>query len=164
VNRQFLKTALITATAFIAYRGYKLWELINSFSYRYTSLYFIRPKNVKELLDSFGMVLEIAIMNPTATSVTISGVHGGVFYKNTLIGTYRIGQIKVQPAGDTPVKIQVRVASDMAAQIAMDITKKQFPVFDVRANVDLLFGITKQIKFTVDSKDYVPAGLTNVFV
>lgn len=164
MNRRFLKTAAVTALAFVAYRAYKLWELMNSFSYRYTGLYFIRPKNVKEVLNSFGMVLEVAIMNPTNTQVQINGVHGGVFYKNILIGTYKMKGFEILPAGDTPVKVQVRIASDMAASIVGDILNKQFPVFRVDMYVSLLYGFTKKLTFNVDSKDYLPQNLTNIFV
>ena len=163
VNSKFLKTAAVTALAFVAYRAYKLWELMNSFSYRYTGLYFERPKNVKELLNSFGLVLEMAIMNPTSTSIKLSGVNGGIYYKGTLIGTFNIGNINVLPSGDTPIKVRSRISTEMAARIVSDIAKKEFPVFDIHVNVNLLFGLTKKIIFNVNSKDYLPSNTTNVF-
>lgn len=163
MKTEWLKTAGVTALAFIAYRAYKLWELANSFSYRYTGLYFRKPKNIKELLNKFSLVLEVTIMNPTNTTFRLNGVRGGIYHKGVLLGTFALKGFTIQ-AGDTPVKAEVLITPQNASALVKQIIKGEYPVFDVRMDVIMPFGFVVKQGFKVNSKDYLPKNALNIFI
>lgn len=162
MNKRLIRTAIVTAVAFVGYRAYKLWELANSFSYRYTGLYFIKPKNIKDVLNKFELVLELSIMNPTTATFPLNGVVGGVYYKNVLLGTFKVPPFTIR-TGDTPIKASVLLTPQNASELVNDITKKNYPVFDVDIEAILPFGFRHKERFRVDSKDYLPKGVFNIF-
>jgi hypothetical protein len=165
MDKRFVRTAIVSAVAFVAYRAYKLWELANSFSYRVSGLYFVKPKKLKDVLNKFELVVEYTIMNPTTTTFPLNGAFGGIYYKNVLLGTFKVPAFKIG-AGDTPIKAGVLITPQNAAELAKDITNKNFPVFDIRMTAILPFGFKQKMEFKVDSKDYLPEntfGFFNIF-
>jgi hypothetical protein len=161
MNKRVIRTAIVSAVAFVAYRAYKLWELVNSFSYRVSGLYFVRPSKLKDVLNKFELVVEYTIMNPTSATFPLNGIVGGIYYKNVLLGSFRTGAFKIR-SGDTPIKVSILLTPQNAAELVQDITKKNFPIFDVRMGVILPFGFEKKMEFRVDSKEYLPADMFNV--
>lgn len=162
MNKKVLRTFGLTALAFVAYRAYKLYELGNAFTYRFGSMYFRRPKNLADALNSMEIVLEYIITNPTKTSMKMRGLYGDVNWKGIKVATYQAGAFTIKP-GDTKISVSMFVTPMYAAQIVKDAVAKQFPVFNASLTSVFPFGITYTEKFTINTKDYLPESAMTIF-
>lgn len=161
--KSWFKKAGIAALTFVAYRAYQLYELGNSFSYRFKGMYFRRPKGL-DVVNNLIIVLEYVIVNPTKSSLKMNGMYGTVSVKGQQIAAYQSGPFTIKP-GETPIKVEMVVNPYFAATTLLPQVKKGiFPVFDATLTAVFPFRITHTEKFAINTKDYIPSSVLPLFV
>lgn len=162
MKKSTLRNILLTGLAYVAYRAYNLYQLGESFTYRVKSIYFRRPKTIKDALSQFEIIIEYTISNPTNTSMKMNGLYGKVFYKEYEIANYRSGAFTIKP-GDVTISVSMFVTPAYAAVLLRDVTQKNFPVFNTSLTAVFPFGIRYTQKFDINTKDYLPENVVTLF-
>lgn len=145
------KKALTWAGAFVAYRLYKVYELGQSFQWYVSKFY---PTRVGG--NSFQIVVEYEIVNPTNTTLNVRGISGDINYRGTKIGTFQ-GAPFTMRAGKQIYKVYFTIPNNIVVKTITDIvSKNQFPVFTVNMVTLLPVGKFKQT-FNINTQDYAEA-------
>ena len=150
-----LKSVLGLLGAFTAYRFYKLYELGENVIYKPFSVKFIRGKTINDFIVQVTM----EIMNPTKTTLSMRGIDGKLYIKDSVLGYYSSPPFKIKGGiSRFPINFKIDPTTTGVALITMIITKK-IPVFSVKLTKKLpFFSLTEDFDINpalVDTKSNV---------
>ena len=159
---KWVKPFLIGAAAFVAYRFFSLWQMVNSLNWSFQSIRFSRPK-LRSLADSYVLNIGFKIYNPTSTTIYINRVSGYVEYDGYILGRYNLKGFKVN-AGDTKLNVELDLDPKYVATILIpDLTTRKAPRFTLITNATFFMGLEITNRFTFNVKDYLPEGVSQIF-
>jgi hypothetical protein len=159
---KFWKNALIIGGAFVAYRLYKLWEMVNSLNWSFQSVRFTRPK-LKSLADSYVLNIGFVINNPSSTTLYINNVYGYVSYDGYILGKYNLGAVKIN-TGNTKLNVELDLDPKYVATILIpDLVTRKAPTMTLITNATFFLGLSIKNEFTFNVKDYLPEGVSQLF-
>jgi len=117
------KKILIGVGAFFAYRLYKMVEFGQSIVYSIQEWGFIRPVSVADYLKEVKIYVNVEILNPTNTTLSMRGVDGQLVYANQIVGTF-FSEPFVLKAGRSQFQMIFKVNGFEAAKtIVSDLAK-----------------------------------------
>lgn len=157
-----IKNLLIGGAAFVVYRLYSLWNMVNSLNWSFQSVRFSRPK-IKSLADSYMLSVGFKINNPSSTTLWINGLRGYIEYDGYVLGNYYMPKVRIN-AGDTKLNVDIDLDPKYVATILIpDLVSRKAPVMTLVTNANFFLGleITNRFKFNV--KDYLPEGVSQLF-
>ena len=159
--QKWVRDALIGAAAFVAWRGYKLWEMFNGLNWSFQSVRFSRPK-LKSLADSYVMTIRIKITNPSSSTLWINSLDGYIDYDGYILGRYTMGKVRIN-AGTTTLNIDLDLDPKYVATILLpDLINRKAPVMHLITNASFILGIKVKNVFKFNVKDYLPENLSQV--
>jgi hypothetical protein len=159
--QKWVKNALIGAAAFVAYRGFKLWEMFNGLNWSFQSVRFSRPK-LKSLADSYIMTINVKIHNPSSTTLWINSLEGYIDYDGYILGRYSMGKVRIN-AGTTNLSIELDLDPKYVATILLpDLINRKAPVMSLISNASFILGIKVKNVFKFNIKEYLPDNLSQV--
>lgn len=159
--QKWVKPFLIGAGAFVLYRAFSLWQMIDSLNWSFQSIRFTRPK-LRQLADSYIMNIGFKIYNPTNTTLFISKVSGYVEYDGYILGRYSLKGFKVN-AGDTKLNVELDLDPKYVATILIpDLTNRKAPIMTLITNATFFMGLQITNRFTFNVKDYLPEGVSQI--
>lgn len=159
----WIKKAGIVALAFVAYRGYQLYELGNSFSYRFKGMFFRRPKTGSDYMNNLIVEIDYVISNPTKSSLKMRGLYGTISVKGEQVAAYEAGPFTIKP-GENPLRVSMSVKPYFAATVLLPgIRNNEFPIFDATLTSVFPFGIKYTEKFKINTREYVPSTVQALF-
>lgn len=158
-----LRNLGVGALAFIAYRGYKLYELANSIDFEFYGMKFQKPASVQKGLDRYQLVLIIKFKNPTKTSLAMRGVEGDITEGTDIIAKFKTGAFEIK-ADDSYMNIIVDLEPKyVATNIVPYLLAKQSPIFKIRTAIIFPFGFKLNTTFDVKVSDYIPKEYASTF-
>jgi hypothetical protein len=157
-----LKGFMIGAAAFVAYRLYSLWSMVNSLNWSFQNVRFTRPK-FNTILDSYIMSVAFKVHNPSSTTLWINGLNGFIEYDGYILGRYSMPKVRIN-AGETKLNIDIDLDPKYVASVLIpDLVSRKAPVMTLVTNANFFLGleITNRFKFNV--RDYLPEGVSQLF-
>jgi hypothetical protein len=146
----------IASLAFVAYRGYKLYELANSIDFEFYGLKFQKPANLQQGFNAYQVVIILKIKNPTKTPLSMKGIEGEIIEGTDVITRFKTGNFSIK-GGDNFVNIIAELQPKyVATNILPFLIAKQSPIFDIRARVIFPFGFKYATGFKIKVSDYLP--------
>lgn len=159
--QKWVKNLLIGGAAFVAYRIFTLWQMVNNLNWSFQSVRFTRPK-IRSLADSYIMNIGFKINNPTSTTIVINSVTGYVEYDGYVMGKYSIKGFKLN-AGDTNLNVELDLDPKYVATILIpDLVSRKAPIMTLVTNASFFMGLKITNRFTFNVKDYLPEGLSQI--
>lgn len=131
-----------------AYRLYQLWKASGRLSYTPVALRLKREKL------QFVIAIDLEIMNPTDTAISIRGIKGNLNWNNYAISSFRTGPAQIRP-GVTKMQILFTLNNMSVIQaLAKAVSTKKYPVFVVEMTTMMpLFNYPE--KFEVNTESYL---------
>jgi len=148
------KKILIGVSAFFAYRLYKLVEFGQSIVYSIQEWGFIKPNSLSDYLKEVNIYVNVEILNPTNTTLSMRGIDGQLIYANQIVGTF-FSDPFILKAGRSQFQMIFKVNGFEAAKtIVKDMAKNNPANLKVKINAKIPF-ITIPYTYNLNVVDFI---------